>query len=103
MVVGVPLESSPTEKRVALVPGFVRPLTKAELEVVVQSGAGNTAGFDDASYAEQGARLAGNRPELLSSADLILQVHALAEDHENMQANLDGMRSGQVILGLLDP
>lgn len=103
MVVGVPLESFPNEKRVALVPGFVRTLTKAGLEVLVQSGAGNNAGFDDASYCEQGARLAGNRTELLSSADVILQVHALAGDAENRQANLDGLRSGQIILGLLDP
>ena len=51
MIVGVPQESHPNERRVALVPSFVSTLVKAGLEVLVQKGAGEKAGFQDSAYA----------------------------------------------------
>ncbi|MEE8201684.1 MAG: hypothetical protein V3R29_11005, partial [Candidatus Acidoferrales bacterium] len=77
MIVGVPVESYPNERRVALVPAVVPALTKAGLEVVVETGAGKKAGFPDAAYQQQGARLAADRAQLFSSADVLLQVHGL--------------------------
>ena len=50
MIVGVPAESSQDDRRVALVPGVVKLLAKAKLEVLVEPGAGGTAGFPDAEY-----------------------------------------------------
>ena len=64
MIVGVPRESVAGEHRVALVPDLVPKLAKAGLDVVVQAGAGEAAGFRDAAYSEKGARLA---PEVLES------------------------------------
>lgn len=61
MIVGVPIESYPNERRVALVPAVIPILAKAGLEVLVQRGAGENAGFPDATYEEQGARLAPDR------------------------------------------
>ena len=49
MIVGVPVETYPSERRVALVPSVAADLAKADLEVVVQSGAGEKAGFPDAA------------------------------------------------------
>ena len=49
MIVGVPKETVPGERRVALVPDLVPLLTRAGLEVVVQSGAGREAGCTDSS------------------------------------------------------
>jgi NAD(P) transhydrogenase subunit alpha len=71
MIVGVPKETLPGERRVALVPDLVGKLTKAKLKVLVQSGAGVAAGFPDPSYEEKGARL---EPEVLPQADVLLKV-----------------------------
>ncbi|MGH2566946.1 MAG: Re/Si-specific NAD(P)(+) transhydrogenase subunit alpha [Bacteroidota bacterium] len=101
MIVGVPIESSPHEQRVALVPAVVPMLTKTGLTVLVEQGAGESAGFSDAAYEEQGARLVPNRAELFSSADIIAQVHSL-ESSPNQNAGLKLLRSGQVVVGLLN-
>ena len=57
MKVAVPKETAPNERRVALVPEVIGKLTKAGLEVLVESGAGAAASFLDDSYADAGARL----------------------------------------------
>ena len=55
MIVGVPRETYPGERRVALVPAVVPSLKKAGLDVLVQAGAGLQAGYPDVDYAEKGA------------------------------------------------
>jgi len=70
---------------------------------MVERGAGEKAGFHDTAYAEQGARLAANRPELVSSSDLIVQIHRLTDNPDGAHADLELFRSGQILLGLLDP
>ena len=57
MIVGVPRESYPGERRVALVPAVVPGLLKAGLEVVVEAGAGAEAGYPDADYTARGAQV----------------------------------------------
>src|ERR1700751_3811545 len=71
MIVSVPKETTPGERRVALVPDLVPKLVKAGLEVFGQQGAGAAAGFLDAAYREQGARL---EPDALPAAALLLKV-----------------------------
>src|SRR5258708_10086023 len=71
MIVSVPKEKVPGEQRVALVPELVPRLTKAGLDVVVQSGAGESAGFFDAAYEEKGAHLPA---EVFDKADVLLKV-----------------------------
>ncbi len=61
MIVGVPIDTYPSERRVALVPSVAADLAKAGLEVVVQRGAGEKAGFPDAAYQKVKARLPRNR------------------------------------------
>ncbi len=102
MIVGVPVECYPHEQRVALVPGVVATLAKAGLAVDVEAGAGEKAGFPDAAYREQGARLAADRAELFASADVLLRVHGLGANPAG-HPDLELLRSGQIVLGLLDP
>jgi len=71
MIVGVPKESAPGERRVALVPELVARLTKAGLGVIVESGAGAAAGFLDSSYIDVGARV---ESEVFDKADILLKV-----------------------------
>jgi H+-translocating NAD(P) transhydrogenase subunit alpha len=55
--IGVPTETAPGERRVALVPDIVRKLVQAGHEVVLEAGAGAEAAIPDADYEEAGARL----------------------------------------------
>lgn len=98
MIVGVPLESNQNERRVALVPAFVSTITRVGLDVVVQKGAGEKAGFSDATYESQGATLIADPKQLFARADIVLKVNSNEQENE-----LDLLRSGQIVLGLLNP
>ena len=65
MIVGVPRETYPGERRVALVPTVIPNLAKAGLEVIVEAGAGVEAGFPDAEYAAKGAKIFADRAEVV--------------------------------------
>lgn len=103
MIVGVPAESYLKERRVALVPAVLPALAKVGLQVMVERGAGEKAGFHDAAYEQHGARLAASRSELFSSSDIIVQTHRLTANPDGAHAGLEVFRSGQILLGLLDP
>ena len=103
MIIGIPAESYPDEQRVALVPAFVSNLTKAGLEVHVQQGAGEKAGFADSTYEEQGARLVAERSELFSSADVLLQLHGLSFSAATGHNDLEQVHSGQTVIGMFNP
>src|ERR1043165_2950476 len=77
VLIGVPKETFPGERRVALVPATVAPLKKAKLEVVIEAGAGAPAGFPDSAYQHAGATLCESRSKLFADADVILQVRGL--------------------------
>ena len=102
MIVAIPQESFPGETRVALIPASVAALQKAGMDVLVQSSAGERAGFPDAQYAEKGAKIAQDRAELFA-ADVILQVRAAGANPEAGQADLGRFRQGQVVIGMCDP
>ena len=102
MLIGVPVETYPAERRVALVPSVVAGLAKAGLEVLVQQGAGQKAGFSDSAYQKVKARLVPDRTQLFSSADIILQVNP-SDAHPGAGDDLELLRQGQIVLGLLNP
>ncbi len=102
MIVGVAKEGFPGERRVALIPATVSALVKAELGVIVESGAGQSAGFLDQEYIDKGARIAASRDEVFA-ADCLLQVRTAGADPQGMKRDLAKMRQGQVIIGMCDP
>jgi NAD(P) transhydrogenase subunit alpha len=103
MKIGVPAESFPGERRVALIPDIVPPLLKQDHEVVVQAGAGMGAGITDAMFEAKGAKIVAARSELFSSADIVLQVRSLGSNPDAGKADLDLMTSSQTIIGFCDP
>ena len=103
MIVGVPREIYPKERRVALVPAVVPSLKKAGMDVVVEAGAGALAGYLDAEYAGKGARLMEGRAELFRTADLIVQFLSHGANDKNGSEDLPLMRKGQVLVGFLRP
>jgi NAD(P) transhydrogenase subunit alpha len=103
VIVGVPKESYPGERRVALVPMVVPSLIKAGLEVVVEAGAGAGAGYLDGSYAEKGAKILPDRAAVFGAADIIVQILCYGSNDVTGEADLPLFRRGQVIIGFLRP
>ena len=103
MIVGVPRETYPGERRVALVPAVVPSLKKAALDVLVQAGAGLQAGYPDADYVEKGARLAPTREEVFAAADILVQFLCHGANDKNGSEDLPLLRKGQVLVGFLRP
>jgi len=89
-------EAGPGERRVALDPDSAKRLAAVGVEVLIEAGAGATAWFADAAYAEVGARLV-DRVTAIGQADLIVTVGA-----PNAEL-VDQLRSGQAVLGMLAP
>jgi H+-translocating NAD(P) transhydrogenase subunit alpha len=102
LIVGVPRESYPGERRVAIVPAVVASLAKAGLEVVVESGAGEQAGYPDSMYADKGAKIA-DRPVVFGTADIVVQVLAYGSNDATGKDDLPLLRRGQVLIGFLRP
>jgi len=103
MIIGVPTERFPGERRVALVPSVVPVLAKAGFEVVVQAGAGSGAGYLDADYAAKGAKIVPERGEVFKSADIVAQVLCYGSDDQAGAADLPLLRRGQFLAGFLRP
>lgn len=102
MIVAVPREIVPGEKRVALVPDGVKQLVAKGVEVVVEAGAGGQAGIPDDAFVKAGARIEEDTEKLLAGADVVVKVEApeaLADGgHE-----VDRLRQGGTLVGCLRP
>jgi H+-translocating NAD(P) transhydrogenase subunit alpha len=101
MKIGIPKETFPGERRVAMVPSLVPTLTKAGHEVYVQTGAGDDAGFTDSQYTEKGAHTALRHG--VFEADVVLQVRSLGSNPDAGREDLSLLRKGQIVIGLCDP
>ena len=89
MRIGVLSETAAGERRVALVPDIVRKLHAAGHEVIVEAGAGESAGFGDRRFVEAGAAIGDP-----CTAELVVAVRA--PDPERLRAE-------QVLIGFLSP
>jgi NAD(P) transhydrogenase subunit alpha len=94
MIVGVPKETVEGEQRVALVPEVVDRLRKAGLEVQVETGAGQAAGFLDAAYTAAGAAV---RREIYSEAGIVLKVQPPSP------AEIAALKPDALLIGFLRP
>jgi NAD(P) transhydrogenase subunit alpha len=103
MIVGVPRESFPGERRVALVPAVIPNLAKAGMEVAVEANAGLEAGYPDADYVAKGAKIVPNRAELFRTADIITQVLCYGSNDRTGKADLPLFNRDQVLVGFLRP
>jgi H+-translocating NAD(P) transhydrogenase subunit alpha len=103
VIIGVPRESYPGERRVALVPIVVPNLAKAGFEVVVETGAGLEAGYPDALYVEKGAKILPDRAALFAAAEIVVQVLCYGSNDITGKADLPLLRRGQVLIGFLRP
>ena len=102
MLIGVPREIASGERRVALVPEVVSQLARAGHRMIVERGAGIRAGFTDEAYRSAGCDLADSAAEIYSTAQMILKVQRPGRD-EGGEAELDRMKEGTILIGLLQP
>ncbi len=95
MLIAVAKEVRPGEKRVALVPDIISKLTRAGLEVVIESGAGISAQFSDEQFTAAGATVkSGN---VISNADVVASVQPLSPDR------MKTLKKGAITISFLSP
>ena len=102
MIVGVPKETYPGEKRVALIPAIIPSLIKGGLEVQIESGAGAESGYPDSAYTEKGASIATSRLQIFEKAKIIVQVRQLGANPEQGKTDLPFMQEGQILIGIAE-
>lgn len=95
MDVGVPRETVPYEKRVALVPDGVARLAAAGLGVIVEAGAGFGAAATDEMYRNAGATVVDMAAEILGKADIILKVQPPSVEEAR------AMKEGAILISFL--
>ena len=103
MIIGVPRETYPGERRVALVPLVIPSLIKAGFEVTVETNAGLQAGYPDAQYVEKGARIVSSRSDLFGKGDIILQILCYGSNDITGKEDLPLVRRDQILIGFLRP
>jgi NAD(P) transhydrogenase subunit alpha len=97
MKIGVPKETAPHERRVALVPEAAGRLAKAGFTVLVEQGAGDAAAFPDAAYGAAGASVVATAAEVFGASDVILKVQPPAADEIAL------CREGAVLVAVFQP
>ena len=114
LIAGVPAETFPGERRVAVVPSTIPALTKAGFRVLVESNAGKEAGFSDDDYKQRGAEIVTDRTKLFADATVILQVRAAAanlppltkggtEGGSETPTDVGHLKDRQIVIAMCDP
>ncbi len=100
--VGVPRETFPGERCVALTPRSVEVLVKAGMTVLVEPSAGADAGYPDDQFTARGAKLA-SRAEIFQQSSIICQYRSVGANPDAGRSDLSYMRPGQILIGLGEP
>ena len=103
MIIGIPKETFPGERRVALIPAVLPPLIKAGHQILVETGAGLSAGQTDHAYSEKGAEIAATRADVFARAEIVAQVRCLGANRDAGRSDLALFRPGQCVIGFADP
>ena len=93
MTIGL-LKEPAHETRVSLLPEAVATLTKKNIKVLVETGAGEKSFSRDVDYEKAGAQIVSNS-EVLQSADLVLSINA--------PASLEMLKQSAIVLGVYQP
>ncbi|HEX5498935.1 MAG TPA: Re/Si-specific NAD(P)(+) transhydrogenase subunit alpha, partial [Thermomicrobiales bacterium] len=104
LTIGVPRETVPGERRVALVPDIVKQLVgRSNVAVLVEAGAGNAAAFADAAYVDAGATIAPDAAALYKQADMIVKVQRPQYDPAAGIDEVAPLRDGSILVAPLQP
>lgn len=103
MLIGIPKEILPAERRVAALPETVQQFVKMGFEVLVESGAGNGIFRPDAEYAAAGAKIAPDAANLYQLADIVLKVKQPCFSRTAGRHEAELIREGAVLITFLHP
>lgn len=102
ITVGVPTETYPGERRVAVTPKACDALKKLGAIVLVEQGAGESAGFSDSQFEARGAQLA-SRERVFREAQILTMVRTLGANPKAGLNELGLLRPGQILIGFGEP
>jgi NAD(P) transhydrogenase subunit alpha len=102
MKIAIAKERRAHERRVAATPDTVKKLVVLGLDVTIEAGAGEGAGYLDQGYQDMGAAIAADSAATVRDADIVFGVQRPLEDDEGANA-LGEMKQGAVLIGLLAP
>lgn len=101
LTIGVPRESYPGERRVAITPQNVQLLLKKGFSrILIERGAGAEAQFTDEAYEQAGAKTVDRR-SVFSESDILLKVRSLSIDGPDSE--VDAIREGATVISFLYP
>jgi H+-translocating NAD(P) transhydrogenase subunit alpha len=100
--VGVPRETFPGERRVAIAPRQCEQLKKSGIDVLIENGAGVEAGFPDELYVTRGARF-GDRGSVFKESDIVAQVRCLGANPDAGRSDIPLIRPGLAFIGFGEP
>lgn len=103
MIIGVPKEIHPEERRVAIVPSTIEQLKKLGYSILVEKGAGVQAHFPDMLYRDAGADVAETPTEVWGRSDLIIKIRAPEMHPALRQHEASLLKSGSCLIAMLDP
>lgn len=99
LTIGAPKEAHPDERRVAITPTVVAGYVKAGFRVLIEAGAGASAGFRDQAYVDRGAEIVTR--DVAFAADVLAVVRVL--DADPSSPDRERLRPGQVVIGTAAP
>ena len=103
MIAGVPCETAPGERRVALTPESAAAIVDHGTVVAIESGAGAAAGYGDDEFRQRSVEIVSDRKTLFERADIIIQVRTAAANTERGDADVALLGPKHVVIGLADP
>jgi NAD(P) transhydrogenase subunit alpha len=103
MVIGVPKETCPNERRVALVPAMVPSLLAAGHQLLIEENAGSAAGYGNSDFTARGAELIRQRADLFAGVQMLCMVRGPGANPERGDDDIRLMRKGQALIGFLEP
>ncbi len=103
MIIGIPTEIHPGEKRVAASPDMVEKLTKAGFEVVIESGAGNGASFTDDVLVSSGASVVDDTARVWGESDLVIKVRPPEHNEKLGKHEIELLKEGAHLISFVWP
>jgi len=103
MIIGVPSECAPGEKRVALSPSSVAAAIKLGFKVNVQADAGTGAGFSDPEYQEHGAEIIDSLNQIYQDSDVIIKIRPPLYHGPEAEDELSLLEQGKTLISLIGP
>ena len=90
-------ENKDLEKRIAITPDIIKKYVSLGLEISLSENYGSHLGISDQEYIDLGVKISKNDNEILSNADVIVQLGMLTDDKSSL------IKENQTLIGVLNP